>query len=123
MRALAAALAAVKRILPRKTNWDTLIFMIDVPGDDELRQLRKSIDNIDAALLRLLAERFRLTRAVGLLKKREELPAEDRSREEDQINRFDSIARDAGLDPEIARKLHSFLVEEAKKNHLRIREG
>jgi len=34
----------------------------------ELHQLRKSIDNIDAALVHLLAERFRTTQQVGKLK-------------------------------------------------------
>lgn len=34
----------------------------------ELDVLRRSIDNIDAALVHLLAERFKATQAVGLLK-------------------------------------------------------
>ena len=40
----------------------------------ELRRLRESIDNIDAALIHLLAERFKCTKAVGELKAREGLP-------------------------------------------------
>ena len=35
--------------------------------DDVLQGYRKSIDNIDAALVHLLAERFKVTQAVGAL--------------------------------------------------------
>ena len=37
----------------------------------ELLEIRHSIDNIDAALIHLLAERFKQTRKVGELKARE----------------------------------------------------
>ena len=36
----------------------------------ELARLRASIDNLDAALVHLLAERFRCTQQVGVLKAR-----------------------------------------------------
>ena len=35
------------------------------PVDDQLSAYRASIDNIDAALVHLLAERFKITQAVG----------------------------------------------------------
>ena len=35
---------------------------------DELKRLRASIDNIDAAVVHMLAERFKATKAVGELK-------------------------------------------------------
>ncbi|MFY9916192.1 MAG: chorismate mutase, partial [Nocardioidaceae bacterium] len=49
---------------------------VDEPGSgtgdavalEELTRLRESIDNLDAALVHVLAERFRCTQAVGLLK-------------------------------------------------------
>ena len=40
--------------------------MSEVP--DELVVLRGAIDNMDAALIHLLAERFRITREVGRLR-------------------------------------------------------
>lgn len=92
-------------------------------NNDELELLRKSIDNMDAALLAVLAERFRLTGQVGLLKKREGLPAEDRLRETEQIGRFRSLAASAGLDPDLAERFHAFLVKESKSNHRRILAG
>ena len=42
---------------------------------------RASIDNIDAALIHMLAERFRCTKAVGVLKAEHGLPPADPARE------------------------------------------
>lgn len=46
----------------------------------ELLRLRQSIDNIDAALIHLLAERFKATQSVGVLKARMDLPPADPAR-------------------------------------------
>jgi chorismate mutase len=40
-----------------------------------LRDLRDSIDNIDAAIIHMLAERFRCTHAIGKLKAQHGLPS------------------------------------------------
>ena len=43
---------------------------------EQLLQYRQSIDNLDAALVHILAERFRCTKAVGHLKaEHDKLPA------------------------------------------------
>ena len=52
---------------------------------EELVGLRKSIDNIDAALVHMLAERFKFTQAVGRLKAAQGLPPSDPEREKVQI--------------------------------------
>ena len=49
----------------------------------ELAELRHSIDNIDTAVLHLLAERFKCTQKVGQLKARLNLPPADPVREVD----------------------------------------
>lgn len=85
-----------------------------------LEALRKSIDNVDEALLCMLAERFRLTEAVGVLKKEYTLPAEDSGREEQQKERYRQIAEKSGLDPDFALAFHRLLVESSKKRHRRI---
>ena len=48
---------------------------------------RDTIDNLDAALVHLLAERFRCTQQVGLLKARLDLPPADPGREQQQAAR------------------------------------
>ena len=50
-------------------------------ADPELLRLRDSIDNIDAALIYLLAERFKCTQAVGEFKATHGLPPADPARE------------------------------------------
>lgn len=85
-------------------------------SSDQLNDLRHSIDNIDAALLRLMAERFKTTEKIGNLKKKEQRAIADPDREQEQIERYKRIAFEAGLDVSLALRLHAFLVEEAKKD-------
>jgi len=89
----------------------------------ELLELRHSIDNIDAALLHLLAERFKATRKVGALKAKLDMPPADPVREAQQIARLRSLAVTADLDPEFAEKFLNFLVKEVIRHHEIIRDG
>ncbi|SED80911.1 chorismate mutase [Ruania alba] len=84
---------------------------------EQLLSLRGSIDNIDAALIHLLAERFKCTQAVGRLKAHQGLPPSDLSREEQQIARLRSLAEDAGLDPVFAEKFLAFIIAEVIRHH------
>jgi chorismate mutase len=95
--------------------------IIEVPP--ELAELRHSIDNIDAAVLHLLAERFKCTRKVGRLKADHGLPAADPEREARQIARLRSLAVTADLDPEFAEKFLNFLVTEVIRHHEQLRAG
>ena len=83
----------------------------------ELRRLRDSIDNMDAALVHLLAERFKITQQVGVLKAEHGLPPADPAREAQQIARLRSLAVEARLDPEFAEKFLSFVVAEVVRHH------
>jgi chorismate mutase len=83
----------------------------------ELRRLRSSIDNLDAALVHLLAERFKCTQQVGLLKAAHHLPPADPAREADQISRLRELATDAHLDPAFAEKFLNFIIEEVVRHH------
>lgn len=83
----------------------------------ELEQLRASIDNMDAALVHLLAERFKITQRVGVLKAAAGLPAADPAREARQIARLRMLAEDAALDPEFAEKFLTFIVSEVVRHH------
>ncbi len=89
----------------------------------ELVRLRSSIDNIDAALVHLLAERFKCTQQVGLLKAERHLPAADPEREERQVARLRALADEAGLDPVFAEKFLSFIIAEVIHHHERIAAG
>ncbi len=87
----------------------------------ELEELRASIDNIDAALIHLLAERFKNTQRVGRLKAAHNLPPADPVREESQITRLRQLAADADLDPEFAEKFLAFIIGEVIRHHEAIR--
>lgn len=84
---------------------------------DELQRLRDSIDNIDAALIHLLAERFKFTQQVGALKAGANLPPADPAREAAQIARLRTLAVAAKLDPEFAEKFLNFIVTEVIRHH------
>ncbi|AZZ38968.1 chorismate mutase [Acidipropionibacterium jensenii] len=89
--------------------------MSDVPP--ELAELRDSIDNMDAALIHLLAERFKITQRVGVLKATVGLPPADPAREKEQIIRLRRLAVVSHLDPEFAEKFINFIVAEVVRHH------
>ncbi|WP_044086993.1 chorismate mutase [Bifidobacterium bombi] len=85
-----------------------------------IKELRRTIDNIDTAITSLLAERFKTTAEVGRLKASSGFAPEDAEREAQQAARQRRVAIDAGLDPEIAQAYREFVVGEVKKRHQRI---
>jgi chorismate mutase len=90
----------------------------DAPAiDPVLAGFRSSIDNIDAALIHMLAERFRITQAVGAYKAQNQLPPSDPGREERQIARLRRLAEDAQLDPEFSEKFLRFVIQEVIRHH------
>ncbi|MBC2668606.1 chorismate mutase [Novosphingobium piscinae] len=89
----------------------------DGSADPVLAGFRASIDNIDAALIHILAERFRITKAVGAYKAANSLPASDPGREERQIARLRKLAEDAQLDPDFGEKFLRFIIDEVIRHH------
>ncbi len=88
------------------------------PGiPEELAEERRTIDNIDAALIHILAERFRCTQRVGHIKAQQGLPAADPSREAQQVERLRQLAEDSGLDPDFAETFLTFMVNEVIRHH------
>ncbi|NQX35120.1 chorismate mutase [Herbiconiux sp. VKM Ac-2851] len=90
----------------------------DVYG--QLEGIRQSIDNIDAALIHMLAERFKFTQTVGRLKADHGLPPADLEREQRQITRLRGLAEESHLDPAFAEKFLNFIVAEVIHHHERI---
>jgi chorismate mutase len=94
--------------------------MTDADVKAQLSQYRQSIDNIDASLVHMLAERFQRTKAVGVLKATYELPPADPAREEYQIERLRQLAKAANLDPDFAEKFLNFVIKEVIRHHEQI---
>lgn len=88
----------------------------------ELARMRGSIDNLDAAIIHIMAERFKITQQVGHLKADQGLPPADPGREAEQIARLRRLADEADLDPEFAEKLLNFIVSEVVRHHTEIAE-
>ena len=96
--------------------------MTDV-HDTQLDAYRSSIDNIDAALVHLLAERFKITQAVGRYKAEAGLPPADPHREQQHVARLRALAEESGLDPAFTEKFLRFIVDEVILHHKRIANG
>ncbi|MFO6452059.1 MULTISPECIES: chorismate mutase [unclassified Aeromicrobium] len=99
-----------------------MISRVDAPTQAELDDIRASIDNIDAALVHLLAERFKCTKRVGRLKAEHDLPPADPAREARQIERLREKALEADLDPAFAEKFLNFIISEVIRHHEAIRD-
>ena len=92
-------------------------------SDETLASYRESIDNIDAALVFMLAERFKVTQKVGAYKATAGLPPADPGREARQVARLRELARAANLDPEFSEKFLRFIIDEVIRHHVRFKEG
>jgi len=94
----------------------TTLYENETP-QQKLARYRQSIDNMDAAFIHIIAERFRITKQVGQLKAQSNLPPADKVREKSQIDRLRSLANQADLDPDFAEKLLNFIIEEVIRHH------
>jgi chorismate mutase len=88
---------------------------------ERLHELRRSIDNFDAALIHILAERFRCTQAVGRLKAEYDMPPADPERERQQVSRLRELAEKADLDSDFAEAFLNFIIREVIRHHEAIR--
>lgn len=96
----------------------------NIPTEEEKRskliEYRNSIDNIDAAVINMLAERFKITQKVGHYKAKYGLPASDKGREAEQIARLRKLSEEAQLDPDFSVKFLDFIIEEVIQHHKKI---
>ncbi len=90
---------------------------------DQLTDYRQSIDNIDAALVFMLAERFKITKKVGVFKAANGMPPSDPGREAEQVERLRALAELADLDPAFSEKFLRFIVDEVIRHHERFADN
>jgi chorismate mutase len=86
----------------------------------QLSSYRDTIDNLDAALVSILAERFKCTTAVGFLKAENNLSAVDEAREGRQLERLRKLAEDAKLDGDFIEMVMKSIIAEVVKRHRQI---
>lgn len=91
--------------------------MSSSPPPAELLQLRARIDDIDAQILALLAQRFEVTSKVGALKARSGLTAVDPAREESQRIRYADLAVRHGLNEALVQVVFQAVIAEVVSQH------
>lgn len=79
-------------------------------GGPELARIRDVIEGLDRQLVALVAERVRLAREVGRLKRAAGIPTLDPAREAAVIRRSAALAREVGLEEEDVREIFWHLV-------------
>lgn len=89
----------------------------------QLKAHRDSIDNFDRAILHILAERFKVTGRVGVLKRDAQLPPADLEREQSQIVHLRSLAESLKMNPDFIERIYWLIIEEVTQNHIRLREN
>ena len=77
----------------------------DAQPDDALSGIRERLDDVDVALVGILAERRALIREVIDFKRARGMGVVDRGREDAMLTRIGTMACDRGLDPRIARQV------------------
>ncbi len=66
---------------------------------EDIKQLRKRIDEVDEQILRSLSKRMEICKSIGLVKKKHGIPIQDLPRESDVYVHIKEKAADLGLDP------------------------
>ncbi len=90
--------------------------------DPRLSEFRSRIDTLDDQLVRLLAERFDITKAVGAYKATAGLPPADPAREAEQAARLREVAEEVGMDPAFSEKVFRLIIDEVIRHHVRLAE-
>jgi chorismate mutase len=93
----------------------------DMKANRDLMEIRRSIDNLDNAIVAILAERFRLTERVGFIKASLDFPAEDLERERSQEHHLSELSSSYGLDRATLIAIMRTVFAQVKKRHLEIR--
>jgi len=85
-----------------------------------IKKLRAQIDKIDEKLLKILAERFKITQKVGEYKKKYKLPVIDREREKEIFQKRKLLAEKLGLDALMVKQIFHLIIKNVKKKHRQI---
>lgn len=81
--------------------------------EDEIVQMRHTIDNIDHQLIELLNQRFQCCLAVGELKKQFKVPVMQPSRVKEVVERAAMAGASRGMSPEFAIRVWELIIAEA----------
>ena len=80
-----------------------------------MKESRKKIQELDFILLELLAQRFRLAKEIGELKRTQSLQIKDEEREGELLEKIQEKARELQLSPEFVNELYELILKESKR--------
>jgi chorismate mutase len=83
----------------------------DADVHPDLVALRHDLDELDAELVRLLTRRAIVIGRVIAFKEQHHIAVVDRQREDEMMVRIDALARDAGLEPIVARQVLRAIID------------
>lgn len=81
----------------------------------KLDNLRKEIDRIDENLVLLLRRRLDVVKKIATVKKRDNLPAEDKTREKEVRIKVKQLGDMVGLNSEWLIKIFQLIIKESKR--------
>jgi chorismate mutase len=77
---------------------------------EEIKQLRRRIDEVDEQILQSLSKRTEICRSIGLIKEKHGFPIQDFPRENDVYAHIRERAAELGLDPSHVEAIYSQIV-------------
>ena len=81
-----------------------------------LETLRDQIDHLNAEIIGLFAERLKVAKEIAKIKKEQDLPVCDPSREEEQLQGLRNLAKRHGLSPAVIEEIFTLFVDYSKLN-------
>ncbi len=88
-----------------------------------LEDVRKSIDQVDSELIKLLSKRFELTEKVGIYKAINNLTAQDAIRESEKFEKLIRLSEENNLNSEYALRIFRCIMDMAISRHQEIQGG
>ncbi len=77
---------------------------------EDIKQLRKRIDEVDEQILNSLSKRTEICKSIGLMKKKHGIPIKDMPRENDVYTHIKEKAVDLGLDADVVEAIYRQIV-------------
>ena len=87
-----------------------------------LKNERSTIDRLDTTMVKILIERFSVTRQIGLIKAEHGIETYDRNREKKQLKALEKLVEDSDIDRKFIGKLMKLITTESKKKHEQIKK-
>jgi len=82
---------------------------------ENISLLREKINQLDSEIIKLLADRRKLSKEIILTKENSQRPIRDRQREVELLNRLSKIGKKEGLDSNFLTKVFNEIIKDSVK--------